>query len=179
MTKQLTILTIILTYVLSSYGQTKPVNQNLNKVTNAIRVDSTVIAILPYDSTQHWMFKNCKPANLTNADLLEIEKHLNNCIVEYNPEQARKYKEIKAKYPNDKIDKKHFVIDLTGYKRQYVAVTNEKGEKEVWVNCFCNTWDENWKKGLIFVKDGGNCYFNLKINLAVGKYYELLVNGDA
>jgi hypothetical protein len=25
------------------------------------------------------------------------------------------------------------------YRKQLIAVTNKKGEKEVWVNCFCDT----------------------------------------
>jgi len=78
-----------------------------------------------------------------------------------------------------KINVKDFVIDLKKYKRQYIAVINSKGEKEVWVNCFCDTWKKNWRKELIFVLDGGNCYFNLKINLTKGEYYDLMVNGDA
>lgn len=116
---------------------------------------------------------------MTNDDLLKIEIILNKCINDYNPNQERQFKEINDKHPEYKLDKKYFIIDLTRYKRQYVAIINSKGEKEVWINCFCNTWDKNWKTNLIFVHDGGNCYFNLKINLTTRKYYELMVNGDA
>ena len=38
---------------------------------------------------------------------------------------------------------------------------------------------QDWKKYSIFIKDGGNCYFNLKINLATRQYYELRVNVEA
>jgi hypothetical protein len=59
-------------------------------------------------------------------------------------------------------------------------VTNKKGEKEVWVNCFCDTWNSNrWKTEILFVEDGGNCYFNFRINLATKKYHDLGVNGEA
>jgi hypothetical protein len=56
---------------------------------------------------------------------------------------------------------------------------NTKGDKEVWVNCFCRNAVGNWKEELILVQDGGNCYFQLKVNLNTKKYYEFTVNGNA
>ena len=56
---------------------------------------------------------------------------------------------------------------------------NSKGEKEVWVNCFCGQWDKSSRTNPVIVMDGGNCFFNLKINLTTGQYYELIVNGEA
>lgn len=168
MTGKLTFLTFVLATCLTSYGQSKTISSP----------DTAVIAILPYDASQYWVFKECKPADLTNNDLKQIETILNECIKDYNPEREIQFQEINDKHPELKLDKKNFVIDLTLYKRQYVAVLNSKGEKEVWVNCFCSNGNENWKENLVFVKDGGNCYFNLKINLTTGKYCELIVNGN-
>ena len=31
----------------------------------------------------------------------------------------------------------------------------------------------------MIVDDGGNCYFNFKINLTTKKFYDLRVNGEA
>lgn len=179
MTRHLTLLPFILTICLTSCGQTKTETKNQEQNQNVYAVDTSVVAILPFDTTQHWAFKDSKPTDLTNDDLLKIEKILNKCINDYNPDQERQFKEINDKHPEYKLDKKNFTIDLTRYKRQYVAVINTKGEKEVWVNCFCGAGNQNWRKNLIFVKDGGNCYFNLKINLTTGHYYELMVNGNA
>lgn len=179
MTRQLTLLTSILTICLSSCGQTKTVAKNQEQHQNEYTLDTSVVAILPFDTTQYWVFKDSEPTDLTNDDLQKIETILNKCISDYNPEQERQFKEISDKHPDYKLDKKNFIIDLTHYKRQYVAILNSKGEKEVWVNCFCDTWNSDWKKDLIYVDDGGNCYFNLKINLTIGQYYELMVNGDA
>lgn len=179
MSRQLTLLTFILTICLTSCGQTKTEAKNQEQNQNVYTVDTSVVACLPFDTTQYWVFKDSKPTDLTNDDLLKIEKILNKCINDYNPDQERQFKDINDKHPEYKLDKKNFTIDLTRYKRQYVGVINSKGEKEVWVNCFCNTWNKNWKTNLIMVHDGGNCYFNLKINLTIGQYYELMVNGDA
>jgi hypothetical protein len=65
------------------------------------------------------------------------------------------------------------------YKKQLVAVTNKDGDKEVWVNCFCDTLNKNWRKEILLVQDGGRCYFNFKINLTQNKCYHLIVNGES
>jgi len=179
MIRQLIISTFFLTICLTSCEQTKTKTKNLEQKTNIYKVDTSVIAILPFDTTQYRFFKHNKPTNLTNDDLLKIEAILNQCINDYNSDQEKQFKKINNKHPEYKLDKKNFVIDLTRYKRQYIATINSNGEKEVWVNCFCNTWNENWKTNLVSVFDGGNCYFNLKINLTTEQYYELWVNGEA
>ncbi len=164
---------------MTNCGQTDTSTKNQEHQTDTFIIDTSFIAILPFDTAQYWVFNDNKPTDLTNIDLVKIETILNLCINDYNKEQEKQLKEINNKQPEYKLEKKNFNIDLIRYKRQYVATINSKGEKEVWVNCFCNTWDKNWRTNLIFVFDGGNCYFNLKINLTTGQYYELMVNGDA
>jgi hypothetical protein len=59
-------------------------------------------------------------------------------------------------------------------------VINQEGEKEIWINFFCNEWESvGWKTDLMIVLDGGNCYFNLKVNLTNKTYSELIINGYA
>lgn len=94
-------------------------------------VDTSVIAILPYDTTMHWIFKDSKQAVLTAKDLKMIDSHLSKCIDDYNPEQERQFQEINGKHPEYRLDNNHFVIDLSKYKRQYIAVTNKHREKVV------------------------------------------------
>ena len=156
--------------------------------TTVLYGQSTKIAILPYDSTCKWIFKNCTQAELTNDDFELSDSILIVCIGEYNIEQEKRYKEICSKYPNTKFDKYRFLIDITKYRRQYICVTNERGEKEIWINFLCETFfsgyfgkenSNNWETGRIVVKDGGNCFFSIKINLTTKIYYDLLVNGEA
>jgi hypothetical protein len=116
--------------------------------------DTTRFAIIRYDSTYYAVFKNDKPATFCVTDFLLTDSILNGVIVKNN-------------------------IDLKRYKRQYVAVINNKGEKEIWINFFCNDCDKDWKKEIIIVKDGGDCFFNLKINLTTKKYYDFMINGEA
>jgi hypothetical protein len=61
-----------------------------------------------------------------------------------------------------------------------VAVINKDNEKIIWVNCFninsSFTFDY-WKKQIVQVFDGGDNFFNLKINITKKYYYDFLVNG--
>jgi peptide-methionine (R)-S-oxide reductase len=150
---------------------------------NFTEADNSVFAVLPYDPNNTPFPKNSKQTTLTESDLQLIERLLVKCINEYNPAQEKRFHDIIKKYPEDKPAKRHFVIDLKSYKRQYIAITNNKGEKEAWVNCFCQTfafdWRKSWKKEVMWAHDGGNCFFNLKINLSKGNYYDFRVNGEA
>ncbi|MFM2041010.1 MAG: hypothetical protein RLZZ493_1599 [Bacteroidota bacterium] len=141
--------------------------------------DSSVIAILNNDSINYKVFKQGTTFTLSQKDMIEIDRLLNVSINEHNKNQEIIFNEKKSKYPDFAFKKKNFIIDLKNYQRQYVAVKNVYGEKEVWVNCFCTTFDDSWKTDIYIVSDGGNCFFDLKINLDAKKYYDFMVNGDA
>lgn len=67
------------------------------------------------------------------------------------------------------------------YYKQCIFVINEKKEKEVWVQGISKKtlFNENWNKWIIDVKDGGENYFTLKINLTTGKIYYFSPHGLA
>jgi hypothetical protein len=174
------LITMVCILTLCNCGHRKTDNVNVRTTQVENLVDTSLIVILPYDTSLFWICKDCNQAELTPQDLDDIETLLKKCIDEYNNGQEKQFNEIKSKYPERNSDIGNFTIDLIRYKRQYIAAINNKGEKEVWINCFCNTWNKEWKKEqLLIVKDGGNCYFNLKINLSTKKYFELSVNGEA
>jgi len=135
--------------------------------------------ILPYQTYYNWMFKNAKTATLESDEIKTIEKLLYKIVNVYNEQQINSYKKYKKSNPNYHVDKKDFLINLEEYKFHLVPILNEKGEKEVWINCFCSTYNSDWKENIIIVKDGGKCYFNLKVNLTTKKYYDFIVNGTA
>lgn len=171
--RQIIILSLSFTFCLMSYGQ--PISEN------NIQFDTSKVAIISLDSSANnisKLFKSVAPAQLVPDDLTIIELVLIRFIKDYNLEQEKQYEKIKTENPKSKININSFVIDLSKYKRQYVATINKKGEKEVWVNCFCDSWNEKWREYLILAFEGGNCYFNLKINLNTGEYYDLIVNED-
>jgi len=167
-------------------------NQAILKYPSLLSIQANEIVILPYDFTV-WQNENYTQAELEYNDFELSNSILTICVTNYNIEQEKRFQEICSRYPDTKFDKNHFVIDLTRYYRQYICVTNERGEKEVWINFHCAEFffnsldniDETiellsaWKAGKLVVLDGGNCFFNLKINLTTKKYYDLSVNGEA
>jgi len=176
---RLILITIMCTLTLCNCGHRKTDNCNVRTSQVENCVDTNLFVILPYDTSLYWICKDCKQAELTLQDFDDIENLLNKCIDEFNPGQETRFNEIKSKYPEQNFDIKNFTIDLKRYKRQYIAMINGKGEKEVWINCICDIYTKDWRNGLIIVLDGGNCFFNLKINLTAKKYFELSVNGEA
>lgn len=153
-----------------------PYRYNMNGFNN---IDTAKYAILPFDAKYTWLFKKAQPTNLNEQDIQDIDELLNKCLAGYNPKQQIEFDSLSRTYPRYNFTIQNFIIDLARYKRQYLPVINEKGEKEVWVNCFCRTDNMDWKNNIVSVRDGGNCYFNLKINLSLKTYYGLVVNGEA
>ena len=161
-----------LTNAFTSCGQSqnkKAGQTTKSKGTNNIQLDTAKTTIILFDQKGNYPFDNSfKPATLTQNDIVSIDSLLIACVSDYN----------------NSLDKDHqqWRIDLNkrNYKKQLIVVTNKKGEKEVWVNCFCDTWgSDKWKTEIMLVDDGGNCYFNFKINLETKKFYDLGVNGVA
>src|SRR5882724_7774409 len=140
------------------------VRQNLN-------YDTAAIAILNIDSLDDFrpFTGSIKPALLTDDDLKVIEVQLAISIKEYNLKESEEQKKHKSPFTSGLINR------LTTYKRQYVAVLNNLGEKEVHVNCFCMTSEKGWRKYLIIVDGGGACFFNLTINLTHKKRHSFWV----
>lgn len=121
------------------------------------QVDTSLIAVIPYTGEWGTGGKNNTPASLTMDDMKKIEFLLQSCVSR-----------------NKDVDLKR-----EKYRRQYIAMTNDKGEKIVWINCFCGVDNDNWRNSIVMVHDGGSCYFNLKVNLTKGVYYDFWVNGYA
>jgi hypothetical protein len=175
------LVTILSLFLLQQCGQSQQSSDKSKTVTPVAKryVDTSIYSILPHDTSDNWMSDNATSATLSKDDLLEVERILKNSIKEYNKEQQRQFEAVSEAHSDYKLKKEDFIIDLKRYKRQYIPVINKKGDKEVWVNCFCSTSDSTWKQNVVFVKDGGNCYFNLVINLTNKSFYRFTVNGEA
>ena len=160
-------------------GVTKRVDTEAKFDTSIISIipfDSEINRLIPTDSGEEWTLKDHHPTSLSSHEVNISEKLLVECIVNANKE-TREF--IEKKHPERSRYMDGYIIRLDKYKRQYVPAINSKGEKEIWINCACGERGKSWKKNIIFVFDGGNCYFNLKVNLTTGKYYDFSVNGSA
>ena len=136
-----------------------------NKQTNFdLKPNQTII---PAAEKMEWAFgRNYKQYNPTMDDIQTAEEVLKACFTKEasgteNPFFGRKYED---------------------YTMQFVGGELEGGDKIIWVNCFCMAESvilKKWKTDIIMVADGGNCFFNVKINLKNKEYYGLMVNGMA
>lgn len=142
--------------------------------------DSSKFTIIEYNDESKWVFDNkCRKTELTKDNLNSITTLLNREVLKYNAEAEKRSENLRNDNRKDQIDRNNYVIELENYKRQYIPVVNDKNEKIVWVNCFYGDWTENRKTNIVVVCDGGNRYFNLKINLTTKKCYDFRVNGEA
>lgn len=111
--------------------------------------------IITYDpNAKYPLFENAKPTTLTFEEILELEDIIEPKILK-NLEQHK-------------------------YYRQYVAAENSKGEKLVWINFFCEShYDPSHVTFILNVLDGGNCFFQVKVNLTQKDCYFYMENGEA
>lgn len=104
----------------------------------------------------------CKTA-LSLADVLLAEKYLRGQMPAIDTFPT---------YPLPAVHQK-----LGGYRRQYVGYVNGAGERIVWVNAF---WGNGpLDRGVLMVHDGGNHFWQVKVNLTRKKVYDLSINGEA
>ena len=134
-----------------------------------LKYDTAKTAIISWDKEFNYPFDsiNYHATILTQEDINQVDSLLISSVTDYNNSLTDGHEDYK-------ID-----LKTRDYKKQLIAVTNSKGEKEIWVNCFCDDWDKSWKTEILEVHDGGPCYFNLKINLTTKKIYDFGVNGFA
>ena len=144
-------------------------------------IDSLDFHIIRFDSSYQYLFSTSfMTADLTNKEIIESENLLKLFIADYNVEATKKFNEMTKEYPNIKFNILDFTIELADYGRQYMSVVSHKGERMVYVNCFCDPTEFNYRdKELVQVEDGGNCFFNFKVNLTEKKIFDFMENGVA
>jgi hypothetical protein len=151
--------------ILISYQCNKTIRSNIIGASQIATLDTAKYAIIPYASGTKWIFSNAKAAKLIQSEIEKLESIVQQAVTDHNQHVINKGLEI---------------LPLEKYYRQYVATFNEKGEKVVWINFFCSIeYNDDWRKEIVYVDDGGNCYFSLRINLSTRKAYQIDVNGYA
>jgi hypothetical protein len=169
--------------IISSLGCIKPSNDEGTVIKNNITVDTSLIAVIPFNTYQTWIFNDCRSSKLNSTEIEKIETLFIECIDDFNLRAEKRFDKLNNKHPEYHFNKSDFIINVKKYKRQYFPVINNQGEKEVWINCFCTDVEkvmkfQNWKTVQLSVKDGGNCFFNFKVNLTTNKFYGFITNGE-
>jgi len=172
----ITILTILVIIVQVCCTNRNPKSVISDNVIDSSKKD-TIIAVLPVQDALRSDLNRSHPAELSPHDMLVVDSVLNRAVDEYNFEHEKQFEIAQKRFGKAALARDNYMIELKRYKRQYFPYLNSRHQKEVWVNCFCETYALNWRKEMVFAEDGGNCYFNLKINVYLGKYYDFGVNG--
>ncbi len=80
-----------------------------------------------------------------------------------------------AGYVADASDENAPVLDG---RRQYAGFV-EDGERKVYVNSFCGDGFTDWQSSVVFVLDGGPCFWQAIYNVDTGEIERVMVNGEA
>ena len=159
---------------------------NANAYYRPNSIDTSRCAFIKFDQKQNYYFdKNVKPATLSAEEIVKIESLISKRVLEYNRIEKDSALSITKRLRKKRRDPNFIwegdiIKNPSKYYKQLIAVVNSKGEKEVWVNCFCSkVGKSHWKKDIVLVMDGGSCYFNLKVNVTKNTVYDLMVNGVA
>jgi hypothetical protein len=160
---------VFLLLIITSFTFCNSKKQDIPKDLSTLSYDTAVIAIIPFQGKDFYggLDSSNKPSELTQKDISEIEKIFMRSIAEHELALLGREKDP------------HSIKNELIYKRQYICYITKKGEKIVYVNCFCGSMNIDWHKQMMIVQDGGNCFFNLKINLSTQKYFDFMVNGYA
>ncbi len=154
------------------------VNVNFAFTQNA---DTSRYAILPFDEESMRWYLPAKSVSdsLTEAEIQQVLRLVDDCVRKFNDKQLRYFDSLKAKKPG--ITKRDIMLirDFRRYKQQIVCIKDSTGRKIVWVNCLCDVNMTNWRKEIPIIADGGTCFFNVKIDLLKGDWFDMFVNSVA
>jgi hypothetical protein len=145
-------LCFLVIFYINANAQKLPVRKTEQHSSAVTRPSFVVLPYRDSESVFYGFGKNVKQGSLDKTDLKGIDTILKNVLSQHG---------------------------LRVHLRQYVCVLDQKGDKLVWVNCFCSAHNNEWRKEVLVVSDGGNCYYSFIVNLTTGKYYNLMVNGEA
>lgn len=142
---------------------------------DTLKADDTTI--LGYVFLEQYYFdehKEIVPAKVyrpTMDDVRAAEKLLRN-----------KYTYIMSPVKKDKLGRETRPR-LKWYTRQYVFGVDENGKKYVWINALRLENDESYtervSRHIIRVRDGGNYFWNVLLNITDGKVLSVMTNGEA
>lgn len=171
---------------LLTFGCNNIESKKQSELKEKLKIDTSKVAVLDYDPNNRKhkiVFDNGINTEITNTDLKTIDVALEKIIAKQNIQQRKKFALMNQMFPEEKYKLEDFIIKKHNYKRQYIAVLNKNGEKEMLVNLFRSDVpgleDLNWKTTIVWAYGGGTMFFNFKINLTTNKYYEVWFNAEA
>ena len=130
--------------------------------------DSASVAFV----SQVHQLQGTSPVEISGSELYDVILLTERFSRAYNKDLKSKA----ADFGGKKNVKRYKIKSLDHYRIQVVSFVNSNGEKEIWINGFCNR-PKNWRHEIMIVFDGGNCYFSMRINLTTKTLISASTNG--
>lgn len=135
------------------------------------------ITIIQYDTTKHsfpnkvWSEFVLDTTMFSDVELYQIDSIIQTCI-----DENKKKVDEQSIFGEQRIIGK-YIGDHIFYK-QIIPFRNKEGVKVVFINAICESLKkDDWKTRLTMIADGGDCHFQVYVNLSTKKYYDLYVGG--
>jgi len=102
--------------------------------------------------------------------------------IPFNIGDSQKYKPSDEDIKNglqileNNLRKNTDLLNLAEYKIQFFGYINNEGEKILFANHFCRDSGIDWKNNWVGVDGGGNCFFEIKVNLDKEEVFDLKIN---
>ncbi|MES2544360.1 MAG: hypothetical protein V4548_05705 [Bacteroidota bacterium] len=127
----------------------------------AVTINDSLYTVIKYDTNRTYPFKDATPTTLSKEEIIDIEKIISKEIDEIRL-RRKKYFDLFSQKKIKRRDENYV------YRRQYIAVINKLGEKEVYINSFCGDgiYDINWRSKIQRFSDGGDCFLHIKVNVS-------------
>ncbi len=152
----------ILSFLLTNCTEKKKAEVKIKKP-----YDESYIAVFDY-YIHNADYTESTKVSLNAKEIVEVDLIFKEAIKDYNNHPERHI--VIAHKPEG--------LNLKEYKRQYFPGFNEKGEKEVSVECVHNhvAKGNSWKEGRMVALGGGEYFFRVLINLSNRKFYNFTTN---
>ena len=123
-----------------------------------------------------------KPAGLDKKGIAAIFKVCRECVADYN-KRIDTIPWFKRSMEDTSFNPYRYKVDPSlQYFVQMVPVTEQNGDKMVFVICICTRdfpVNDDLRKKTLEGIDFGTCHFQFKVDLTTGKVFDIWVDGDA
>lgn len=148
--------------LIDNYFKVNIIENNTSIKPKSNKIDFDDFTFFTYTKVNYLAFKEGKNFDLNQEEINKLKWYIQN------------------KMDNEKSSfKRH--SKQSEYNKQCISIINNNNEKIVWVNCISKKneiFTEHWKHQILRVHDGGENYFQLKVNLTKGTVFDFYVNGN-
>ncbi|NLI61931.1 MAG: hypothetical protein GX362_00765 [Methanosarcinaceae archaeon] len=139
---------------------------------------SVTMIVLPFSELPEKYKKLSKERMIEKEEYPIAEELLEKAVHSYNEKQSENFIKYMNENPHADWSKTDLFVDLLEYYRQYIAYTNEKDQRCIWINLFKRPVG-NWLERRVDVVSDTNDFFSICLNMETGKRFNFTLNEKA